>query len=82
MYKKQEKCEMYHLEHPEHSLLNLWLTKVVSQDPVSGLVEHRKGVQAIGIPVAVVSEGTFTESSINVFSEGFLLPDPAVAPPP
>ena len=49
---------IFYLEHPEHSLLNLCLAKVVTQDPVSGLVEHRKGVQAVGIPVAVVCEGT------------------------
>ena len=57
-FKRQER-EMLNLKYPEHSLLHLCLAKVIAQDPVSRLVEHRKGVQAIWIPVAVVCKGTF-----------------------
>ena len=73
---------MLHLEHPEHSLLHLCLAKVIAQDPVSGLVEHRKGVKAVWISVAVVCEGTCGAISIKLIVEGDDLPDPAVAPPP
>ena len=52
-----------HLEDPEHSLLNFSLAKVVSQNPVSGLVKNREGVQAVGVPVAVICEGTWNKKA-------------------
>ena len=52
------------LEDPEHSLLNFSLAKVVSQNPVSGLVENREGVQAVGVPVAVICESTWNKKSL------------------
>ena len=52
------------LEDPEYSLLNFSLAKVVSQNPVSGLVENREGVQAVGVPVAVICESTWNIKSL------------------
>ena len=52
------------LEDPEHSLLDFSLSKVVSQNPVSGLVENREGVQAVGVPVAVICESTWNIKSL------------------
>ena len=52
------------LEDPEHSLLDFSLSKIVSQNPVSGLVEHREGVQAVGVPVAVICESTWNIKSL------------------
>ena len=49
------------LEDPKHSLLDFSLSKVVSQNPVSGLVENREGVQAVGVPVAVICESTWNK---------------------
>ena len=51
------------LEDPKHSLLDFSLAKIVSQNPVSRLVENREGVQAVGVPVAVICESTWNIKS-------------------
>ena len=52
------------LEDPKHSLLDFSLSKVVSQNPVSGLVENREGVQAVGVSVAVICKSTWNIKSL------------------
>ena len=52
------------LEDPEHSLLDFSLAKVVSQNPISGLVENGEGIQAVGVPVAVICESTWNIKSL------------------